>query len=112
MLGKPNKTQDWKMNGTDKPEQTAVNDSGTLVGSDTPLTQEGSQDVPDDLPSMRRLLTETRIAHGADSPVGHRCSNLLAQISNYRTAEGEQRANLSKLISRQMAELTLLMATR
>lgn len=58
----------------------------------------------------RRQLIALRSKLGADTPAGHRCSNLVEQLESMRTAEGEQRAHLAKSIQRQMAELTELSA--
>ena len=58
----------------------------------------------------RRQLIALRGKLGADTPAGHRCSNLVEQLENMRTAEGEQRAHLAKSIGRQMKELTDLAA--
>lgn len=83
----------------DKPEQTAVNVSGTRAASDTPLTQRSSRDV---LEQTRRDLIAIRVAHGADSPIGYRCSNLIELIQMPELATG--------LIQRQMADLARLRA--
>lgn len=58
-----------------------------------------------DLENTCRDLIAKRIAAGADTPIGHRCSNLIEQLDNYRTAEGDQRANLAKSIQRTVTEL-------
>ena len=58
----------------------------------------------------RRKLIALRSKLGADTPAGHRCSNLVEQLENMRTAEGDQRAHLAKGIQRQMTELTDLAA--
>jgi hypothetical protein len=43
--------------------------------------------------------------------IGHRCSNLIEQLDNIRTAASkEQRGHLAKGIQRQMTELTELSA--
>jgi hypothetical protein len=61
-----------------------------------------------DLEDTRRSLIALRVKVGAETPAGHRCSNLVEQLEHYRTAEGDQRANLAKGIQYQMAELTAL----
>jgi hypothetical protein len=43
-----------------KPEQTAVNDSGTNAASDTPLTQRRSPDVHRDLLVKRNLAEQSK----------------------------------------------------
>jgi hypothetical protein len=58
-----------------------------------------------DVEDARRELTAMRKKLGADTPAGHRCSNLIEQLQNLRNAEGEQRANLEKSIKLQMADL-------
>jgi len=50
-----------------------VNDSRTCGKIDTPLTQVCSADVPAGLIQMRRT-------HGYDTPIGHRCSNILEML--------------------------------
>ena len=51
-----------------------------------------------ELENTRRELIAMRVKHGADTPVGHRISNLIEQLENLRTAEGTQRENLLKFI--------------
>lgn len=63
-----------------------------------------------DLENTRRELIALREKHKADTPIGHRCSNLVEQLQHYEKAEGEQRAHLAKSISSQMKELTDLAA--
>lgn len=41
---------------------------------------------------------------GANTAIGHRCSNLIEQIDAYRTAEGDQRAHLVKSIQRAITD--------
>ena len=82
-----------------KPEQTSVNDSGTGSASDTPLAQPSSRTV---LEQTRRDLIVMRQAHGDDSAVGHRCSNIVELI---------QMPELPKeLLKRQMTDLARLRA--
>lgn len=47
----------------------------------TPETHAGSPDVPAALAAMNADLTAMRTRYGADSPIGHCCSNLLEQIA-------------------------------
>jgi hypothetical protein len=64
-----------------------------------------------DYEDTRRKLIALRSKLGADTPAGHRCSNLVEQLENMRSAASkEQRGHLAKSISRQMAELTDLAA--
>ncbi len=63
-----------------------------------------------DLENTRRALIARRVASKANTPAGHRCSNLVEQLEHYRTAEGDQRTHLAKSIAAQMKELTGLAA--
>ncbi len=58
------------------------------------------------LPELRRDLIAMRGKHGADSAIGHRCSNLIGQLQAYQTAVAPAlRRDLRSLIKRSMAEL-------
>jgi len=74
---------------------STVNGTGTCQDIGTPLTQAGSLDV------LRRDLIAKRVRYGADSPIGHRCSNLieLLQVPEIPTY----------LISRQMRDMEQLL---
>lgn len=61
-----------------------------------------------DLENTRRDLIAMRVKHGAETPVGHRISNLIEQLENLRGAEGTQRENLIKFIDRSVAEIKAL----
>ena len=62
-----------------------------------------------DLENTRRDLIALRNAHGADTPVGYRCSNLIELLQNYDDAESaNEELALSKLIVKQMADLDRL----
>lgn len=61
-----------------------------------------------DLENTRRNLIAMREKFGANTPAGHRCSNLVEQLQNYASATGEQKAHLEKSISHQMADLAKL----
>jgi hypothetical protein len=73
-----------------------------------------------DLENARRKLTALRDAHGADTPMGHRCSNLIEMIQNMppepkdrieyleHPAVGSQRANLIASIEKTMAEMAAI----
>ena len=82
--------------------------SGTNGAIDTPVTQACSPAVHDDI---RRRLIALRNKHGADSPAGHRCSNIIEQLQNMRDAEGDQRGHLVRALERQMQELANLTAS-
>lgn len=58
-----------------------------------------------DVENSRRHLIALRVRFGANSPKGHRCSNLIEQIQAMETAEGEQRAHLQAAIKRSITEL-------
>lgn len=61
-----------------------------------------------DLENTRRELIAMRVKHGAETPVGHRISNLIEQLENLRGAEGTQRENLIKFIDKSVAEIKAL----
>lgn len=79
---------------------STVNDTGTDRKIDTPLTQPCSPDV---LSRTRRDLIVMRDAHGADSAVGHRCSNLVELIQVPEVPKFQ--------LERQMADLQRLLAS-
>jgi hypothetical protein len=89
------------MMDADKPEQTSVNDSGTEAASDTGLTQQSSRTV---LEQTRRDLIVMRAKHGADSPIGCRCSNIVELIQMPEVP--------AALVARQMADLQQLLAAQ
>lgn len=61
-----------------------------------------------DLENTRRQLIAKRVAAGADSEIGHRCSNLIELLEHYGKAEGEeQRAHIEANIRKQMADLAI-----
>ncbi len=57
---------------------SSQNGSGTYLKSDTPLTQPHSGFVLE----ARRDMIALRVKHGADSPIGHRCSNIIEMLKN------------------------------
>lgn len=57
-----------------------------------------------------KKLNALRTKHGADNPVGQRCSNLIAQIGNMRFAEGESREMLTGLMRGQAGQLMQILA--
>jgi len=61
-----------------------------------------------DLPAIRKLLDALRARHGADSAIGHRCSNLIGLLKNYEAAAGDLKDALQALIVKQMAGLAKL----
>ncbi len=59
-----------------------------------------------DLENTRRKLIAKREAAGANTKLGHRCSNLIEQLQNYAKAESEdQRERLRASIQKTMAEI-------
>lgn len=57
----------------------------------------------------RSMLKKLAMEVGADTPIGHACHNILEMTENYaKTADAEQRAQLSKNIERQMLQLSQL----
>lgn len=58
-----------------------------------------------DVETSRRHLIALRVRFGADTPKGHRCSNLIEQIQAMETATGEQREHLHANIRKSIAEL-------
>lgn len=70
-----------------------------------------------DVENARRKLVALRDAHGADTPMGHRCSNLIEMIQNLPPAPADridylerddiksQRDHLIASIERTMAEI-------
>lgn len=65
--------------------------------------------MTDDFKQTRRDLIALRKKHGADSPIGHRCSNLLEQTENYaKETDRDARKRLAAGIERQMAGLSAL----
>jgi hypothetical protein len=61
-----------------------------------------------DLENTRRELIAMRLKHGAETPVGHRISNLIEQCENLRSATGEQRTRLIDNIEKSMTDIKRL----
>lgn len=73
---------------------------------DTYLTRAGSGF---DLEDTRRDLIAMRTRLGADTPAGHRCSNIVAQLAALQTAtDPEQRKAIKDGIKQQIMELANL----
>lgn len=62
------------------------------------------------LADYRSKLTKIRKARGADTPIGHRCSNILEQLEHWAAASGEHKIALGKKIELQMSEIEQLTA--
>jgi hypothetical protein len=79
--------------------EPSTNEMGTVSNIDVGLTHVSSRDV---LEKTRRDLIVMREAYGADSAVGHRCSNIVELL---------QMPELPKaLLARQMSDLQQLLA--
>lgn len=59
---------------------------------------------------LRSYLIAKREFYGADTPIGHRCSNVIELWQNRRGAEGEQLRQIDKNLALQMTELETLCA--
>lgn len=67
----------------------------------------------DDLKKTRSYLTLMRARHGADTPAGYRCSNLLEQLEILATAtDPGQISRLRTDIKIQMDELSEITSTQ
>jgi hypothetical protein len=55
--------------------------------------------------NIRKILIAAREQYGADSPMGHRCSNIVGLLGNRRGAAGEQLSEIDKELAKQVAEL-------
>jgi len=96
---KPLETKDDEMTEDAKPEQTAVNDSGTAAASDTRLTRACSPDV------LRDLLVK-RNKVGAGTQLGYHLSNLIMQLWNYeKETDPVARAHLERFMGWSIAAI-------
>jgi hypothetical protein len=75
-----------------------VNVAGTNGKIDTPLTRPRSQDV---LSQTYRDLMALRVKHGAGTPIGYRCSNIMELIQVPEAPRA--------FVNRQMADLHRLL---
>lgn len=94
-------------------DEFVMNGAGTDSKSDTPLTHSKSGFVLEDTRRDRRDLIAMRERYGADTPIGHRCSNIIGQLESHHrcTTISELRTQLPTLtasIKKQMAELKAL----
>lgn len=62
-------------------------------------------------PEQRGLIAMCA-TFGADTPAGHRCSNMGQQLKSFATAAGDQRTNLAKEIRQSHDDLTRMMERR
>lgn len=81
------------------------------MNESAPGTETGAKLTPPrsgfDLEDARRNLIAKRTAAGADTPIGHRCSNLVELLDNYGKSEGKQREHIEANIRKQMADLAI-----
>jgi hypothetical protein len=77
-----------------------MNGAGTCTTTDTPATQPGSRDV---LQQTYRDLMALRIKHGAGTPIGYRCSNIMELL---RAPEAPR-----EFLRRQMDDLQRLLGS-
>lgn len=61
-----------------------------------------------DILTVRRDLIATREKHGADTAIGHRCSNIVELIQNTEGVSGDVRTMVTANIQKQMADLAKL----
>lgn len=78
-----------------------MNEDRTCDTGGTNLTHACSLDVP----AIYAQLDALRAKHGADTPIGHRCSNLIEQLKNLGVATGGQRALLARNIEHSLTAL-------
>ena len=81
--------------------------TGAPIG--TGLTQPCSPDVHG-YTELRATLTKFRSKYGADTPMGHRCSNLLEQIEKWRGEAPHHQIKLAILIEQQLVDIERLKA--
>lgn len=64
-----------------------------------------------DFTETRSMLKKLAMAHGAETPVGHACHNLLEMTENYAKSEGVlQRVHLMSNIQREKMRLNELLS--
>ena len=62
-----------------------------------------------DFTETRSMLKKLAMAHGADTPIGHACHNLLELTENYaKTINYDDRLQITANIERQMKHLEQL----
>lgn len=59
--------------------------------------------------TIRKSLDALRAKHGADTPIGHRCSNLIEQLKNYERGTGDRWA-IQQSMAKSVADLAKLSA--
>ncbi len=64
-----------------------------------------------DIETTRRDLTALRVKFGSDTPLGHRRSNLIEQIQNYRNETNKDaRTHLAGNVGRTVTDIRQLLA--
>jgi hypothetical protein len=62
-----------------------------------------------DFTETRSMLKKLAMAHGAETPVGHACHNLLEMTENYsKSTDFDQRVQLKANINRELSRLESL----
>lgn len=90
--------------------ENTMNEAGNQGGSVTVALPKEEYFMDLDLESTRRQLIALRVKHGAESPIGRRCSNIVELIQNLaRAVTTEQDIQIRKNIGKQMAELDRLL---
>lgn len=59
---------------------------------------------------LHAYLIAKRVFYGPDTPIGHRCSNVVELLDNRRGAAGDQLTHIDANISKQLSELETLCA--
>jgi hypothetical protein len=84
--------------------QETVNEAGNDGGSVTEVLPKRRFDAK----TVRAQLDALRAKHGADTPIGHRCSNLIEMMKNRETATPDLRRDLDKYITAAVEDLARL----
>jgi hypothetical protein len=59
-----------------------------------------------DFTQTRSMLKKLAMAHGADTPIGHACHNLLEMTENFaKSTDADQQIQLKANINRELARL-------
>jgi hypothetical protein len=80
----------------------SVNDARTVEKIDACLTRACSTI------DLRRVLISRREKYGADTPIGHRITNLVGALANYDSATGAHRTVLTAQIEMALTKLAEL----
>ncbi|MCK1459180.1 hypothetical protein IVB34_12865 [Bradyrhizobium sp. 2] len=64
-----------------------------------------------DFTDTRSMLKKLAMAHGAETPIGHACHNLLEMTENFaKTKDADQQIQLKANINRETARLNTLVS--